>query len=119
MHSKKFLQLLTDLRDATAQSRIEWEDTADEDMFRTNLGPGMVRVSKSILSDDERPYYTVWLLDPEGRVVDEYEALGGEDFSTIAELYELARRSARNASELVEAMLATLGHKNMERPAPK
>ena len=51
----KFLQLLGRLKDATAKGKIEWQETAEEESFRTNINDSMIRVG--------------WKSDPVDRVI--------------------------------------------------
>lgn len=114
MEKNKFLKLLSDLREATAQGRVQWQDTADEDMFRAGIGNGMVRVGESKEFDPEEvlppsTVYTAWLLDRKGQVADELKAYHGEEYVTLSDLYRMARRLARNADDLLSNMLAEIG----------
>ena len=111
MVNEQFRQLLRKLSDATARGKIAWEETADENMFRTALGQGMVRIGKSHFQvEDETsvPAYTAVLLDSDGSVADELEVASGQDFVVMEALFNMARQQARNAEDLLKSMLNEL-----------
>lgn len=107
----KFLELIQDLREATANGKVIWEDTADESMFRTVLGHGMIRIGKG---DESESAYTVWLLRPDGTIADEIEvAVGTPEFEIMTDLYDMARRSVRGADDLLESMIDDLAKRTV------
>jgi hypothetical protein len=111
MFRDKLVRLLERLRIATEQRQIEWEDTADEDMFRTSLGNGMVRIGKKSFLDEEgdpQTVYTAYLLTRDGMIADETEITGGKEYAAMESLYALARQSTRGADELIDSMLNEL-----------
>ena len=109
--SDKFLKLMDELRQATIEGKITWEETADESQFRALLKPGMVRIGRQVLYSEDGDItttYSITLLNREGRVVEEFmtpepylEQMGG--------LFELARRTAMKGEQLLDDFLAELG----------
>lgn len=95
-----FEQLLLELYSATADGRVKWGETADENSFRAKLGQGWVRVS-----EHDEDYYA-YLIDPQGRTID---GLADRDTKiALTQLYSLARRSAYDIDGLVSRMLGDL-----------
>ncbi len=117
----KFLDLLRQLEELTAQGKVNWSDTADEDMFRAVLPSAMVRIGKSrdgtsedgFARTNEQPAYEAYLLDKRARIVqevhfgpgslDDYNTSG--DYKLLARLYDSARSDARGASGLLDRVL--------------
>jgi hypothetical protein len=107
----KLHKLLRELNQVTAEGMLPWEDTADDEEFRAILKPGMVRVGRrSAYYDDGESsrYFAVTLLNPEGRVAEEFEARESPEIEMAAELFELARRSALKGDALLDDLLADL-----------
>jgi hypothetical protein len=66
----KLTQVLFGLIDHSEVGRLRWEETAEENMFRTKLNSGMIRVGEDRDPIGKR-HYTVWIMDQEGRIVEE------------------------------------------------
>jgi hypothetical protein len=84
--------LLRVLNAATDKSKLHWEKTAEEDTFRTEMGLGMIRISKTAGG----PNYSLSLLDRNGILLDEYEPAEGGERSALEALYKKVRRQALN-----------------------
>jgi len=107
----KFLKLMNELKRATIEGRISWEETADEEEFRAVLKPGMVRVGRrpAYDADDEATtVFAITLLNQEGRVVEEFVAHQPASLEPAEELFELARRTALKGEKLLDDFLADL-----------
>ena len=107
----KFLKLIHELKQATVEEKISWEDTADEGEFRALLKPGLVRIGRRLIYDANGEIATVFaitLLNRVGRVVEEFVAQQPLSLEPSAELFELARRSAVKGDKLLDDFLADL-----------
>ncbi|MBX9680447.1 MAG: hypothetical protein K2X38_16940 [Gemmataceae bacterium] len=97
------------LIDRTENGEQKWEDTADEDAFRSMLRTGFVRVNQNTRHSEDQyePQvgYSITLLDKKGREVDVYAPGPQERTDDVVELWRLARRSARQGDELVKSFL--------------
>ena len=60
MASEKILNLIRALKKGTEEKRVHWQDLPDEQMFRTQMAGGLVRIG--IIEVDERTGYS--LLQP-------------------------------------------------------
>lgn len=108
MANERFMQLINELHQATLDGRVRWEETAKEGVFRVGLGDGLVRIHSG--SDDEDNFcVVVYLLNNQGRVVDELRVWeNGEHYNLLLDLYQKARSSALNIDEVVDSMLSDL-----------
>lgn len=114
----KLLRLLRGLAGGTNSGRVRWEETAKEDMFRTVLPSGLVLIGTGRAEthppdapdDVTYPDYTAWLLDRDARIVEELTAeYGDRAYDTMRDLFQQARRSARNAANLLDRMIGEVG----------
>ena len=122
MTSDKIMKLLDKLKEATQGGRTRWAETADEDEFRVVFKTGMVRVGRAEAFDEDSGLwekgYTATFLNRDGRVVEEFTRCRGEGHGLMAELFELARRSARRGDSLLDEMLAEVeGHGSGGQPS--
>ena len=85
-------ELVRVLNAATDKQVLHWGTTAEEDTFRTELGIGIVNISKT--SSPSR--YLLSLLDQEGILLDEYQPSGEGELLAIEALYKKARSQALN-----------------------
>lgn len=100
-------QLVEKLNAAGAQSKVAWEDTAEENTFLASVAKFVVTVSKT--ASGYYPAYSLTIADQSGKTVDEGHVKRPEDgYEAVAELWENARRSARNAKVAYDEMLAFL-----------
>ena len=108
MANERFMQLIKELYQATLDGRTRWEETAREDVFRVGLGEGLVRI-QSGMDDENTLRVDVYLLNNQGRVVDEIRAWeNSKDYSLLLDLYQKARSSALNIDKVVDSMLSDL-----------
>jgi hypothetical protein len=77
MASDKLNRLLNGLKNATAQGKVVWEDSSDEDLFRLILANGIIQIGpeKEKRGIDIRglmaePLYVVTLLNENDQVVE-------------------------------------------------
>ncbi len=107
----KFQTFLGGLLDATRNGKLDWRDTADEDTFMVELNHGFVHLERRREADeDERPhiYYRAYLYDRKGRLADEIGSWQMESKSVLSDLFDLARRSARETDSLLDQVSADL-----------
>jgi hypothetical protein len=107
----KFQGFLGGLLDATRNGRVDWQDTADEDTFMVDLKHGFVHVEQRREVDEEnRPitYHRAYLYDRKGRLADEISSGQMGHGSVLSELFDLARRSARETDSLLDQVSADL-----------
>jgi hypothetical protein len=109
MANERFIQLLGELLEVTRLARLRWQETAKEDAFRVGLGDGMVRIQSSANEDDDGRHYEVYLMNKQGRVVDELIAWrNSPNYDLLRDLYQEARSSALNMDDVVKSMLSDL-----------
>ncbi|HEY7429035.1 MAG TPA: hypothetical protein VH682_32690 [Gemmataceae bacterium] len=107
----KFRRLVLQLASRTENGKIAWTDTGDADAFRAHMQGGMVRVQKRLRFDEEgheAADYFLTLLDRNGRELEDYypESLSmGYDFTNLANLWNLARRSSRGSVDVLDELL--------------
>jgi hypothetical protein len=107
----KYEAFLYGLLDATKDGKVEWRDTADEDTFMVELNHGFVHLERRPnVDEDDRPYtyFRAYLYDRKGRLADEISSGQMTSGSMLTELYELARRSARETDSLLDQVSADL-----------
>lgn len=108
MANERFMQLINELHQATLDGRVRWEETAKEGVFRVGLGDGLVRI-QSGRDDEQTLCVEVYLLNDQGRVVDELRAWeNGDHYNLLLDLYQKARSSALKIDEVVDSMLSDL-----------
>ncbi len=105
---EKIRQLVRQLVTNTKGGNVKWTDTGLEDAFRAHFKGGMVRVQKTMRIDEavgEVTDYSLTLLDRNGKELEDYypPALTPED--DLANLWILARRSARSTVDVLENLL--------------
>ena len=106
----KFLELLDNLKAATLQGKLGWEETISEDVFRVVSDYATVEVGKDF-KDFSEPYYFARIMDRKGRDVEYMTIPAGLKDNVLEELYGLAQRSARRADDLLDRMIAELSKK--------
>jgi hypothetical protein len=108
MANERFIELINELYQATLDGRVRWEETTKEGVFRVGLGDGLVRIHSGL--DDQNDFYvSVYLLNNQGRVVDELSnSEGGRHSGMLLDLYNRARSSALNIDKVVDSMLSDL-----------
>jgi hypothetical protein len=97
-------QLLAVLNAATDRGTIRWEETADEDTFRTMLDFGMVQLSRR----PQPPHYQIELFDQELRLLEEFRPSGEGSQLGIESLYKKVRQAVLNLDAKVQRLLEEL-----------
>jgi len=108
--NEKFLALLDRLLQRTRSGKLKWRDTADENAFRLVLSNGLIRVERnpSFSADTEEGPDTLLVLNRENKVVDRFVPGNQEATEKLARLWEMARRSARNADQVLDDLLGEI-----------
>jgi hypothetical protein len=106
------------LADATNDGEVKWQKTGP-DAFRWTSSAGSVAVASS--DGDRQPPYELVVSNAEGEEVDKLvSALVSEDQAApwndaLADLYRAARRSALEADQLIDALMAQLPPERADR----
>jgi hypothetical protein len=109
MASERLVKLLGELLQTTRLGVVGWQETAEENAFRIGLGDGMIRIQSRTNGDDDERNYDAYLMNKQGRVVDEVTAWrNSPNYVMLRELYEEARSSALNMDDVVKSMLSDL-----------
>jgi hypothetical protein len=101
---EKIDQLVTRLTELTESGKVSWEETADEGTFLASVGKFVVTLGQ----DD--PYYRFKILDGTGKTIEEALGTGGENWTRLSHLHELARRNALHVEEALSDLLSSLEH---------
>ncbi len=113
------LELVGKLIEQTRSGKYQWEDVSSlsgGDRFRLNFGDVVVALQdgdRKVWSDEGEehfvPEYRVEVLNNRGFVVAEMEHYAGKPFDNLAELFRLARSSARNRRQVMSNLLERIG----------
>ena len=107
MASQRFLDLLQALKHGTEGNQIFWEDLPDEEMFRTQVGGGLVRIGR--VEGGSGRGYALWLIGQGGAVAAEVEFYPGEPgYGLIEDVYSSARLRARGGDMLIDNIIRQL-----------
>jgi hypothetical protein len=109
MTRDKLIELLQGLKAATEQSKLQWQDLPDEEMFRAHVGSGMVRIGRSTVANHQ--VFTLWVMSPTGAIAAQLDIWDNDiesDFKLIETVYSLARLAARGGDSLLDSMLNNL-----------
>ncbi|MFO0805283.1 MAG: hypothetical protein U0791_19440 [Gemmataceae bacterium] len=119
MGSPKVDNLILALLKRTRAGSQRWEDVSDpdEEMFRTVVGDGLVRMSRrrDAWRDESgiprsMTHVTIWVFGSHGQEIAEVDYTEQTTFlATVEELFEAAKAQARNSTEELDHMLASLG----------
>lgn len=96
--------LLPVLNAATDNNALRWTETAEEDTFRAEFGPGLVRVAK----DGGPSRYSLTLVDQAGTVLEEYQPSGEGTLLALENLYKKVRRHALDLDGKLHQLFETL-----------
>jgi len=118
MADRKVEDLILALLKRSQSGSQHWEDVSDpdEEMYRTVVGDGLVRMSRRRDSwRDEKgvsrtlTHITVWVFGSHGKEIAETEYTEQTTFlPTVEELFELAKSQARNSPHELDEMLDVL-----------
>lgn len=117
MAKEKILSVLEALLQATMRGEIEWENTATEDLFRAWVGDQNVKIKEwhrpgEDESDPGEIYFTAWVVNSLDEVVDKIELWPSQTgYPLIESLFDLARRNARKADQVLDNILSVLKSK--------
>ena len=100
---EKLVQKLTGL---TQEGKVLWEQTVDERTFLASVASVVISVRE--LPPYDAPDYQFTIRNAEGRVLDEAIARGGDEWTRLRGLYEMARRQALHVDEALSDILASL-----------
>lgn len=107
MASEKILNLIRALKKGTEEKRVHWQDLPDEQMFRTQMAGGLVRVG--IIEVDERTGYSLSLIGIGGSIAAEEEFFPvSTGYDLMEDLYRSARMVARGGDYLVDSIIREL-----------
>lgn len=105
MASPKILDLLNALRVGTSNRQVFWEDLPDEDMFRTQIAGGLIRIGKT----EDKKGYTIWLMGHGGAVAAEATFFQRDTgYDIIEDVYASARLVARGGDALLDNIIRQL-----------
>jgi hypothetical protein len=107
----KFEAVLVGLLDATRDGKVNWRETADDDTFMVELKDVFIHVERGRRVDEEgelSTWHRAYLIDRKGRLVDEIGSNDMDDRTVLAEIFELARRSALETDNLLDKVAADL-----------
>jgi hypothetical protein len=104
MLPEKFLQVLQTLKTGTEKGFLTWEDLPDEEMFRTSIAGGLVRIGK--IKEEGKTGYTLTLTGHAGAIAAELEFWPGDNgYDLIADIYTSARLAARGGTQLLDMII--------------
>ncbi|MDP9024205.1 MAG: hypothetical protein M3N13_02370 [Candidatus Eremiobacteraeota bacterium] len=101
------------MNERTDGKSLEWEDTANEDVFQAPIGKLTIRIGEYFDDDEREIYYRLDLLNADGRLIESlYPHQLTEEMSDAASVFnkilEGARRKARKVEETLDAAIAGL-----------
>lgn len=109
--SARLMKLVEGLLAQTRDGARKWSETEQDFVFECDTPRAAVRI-ESVDRDDGSPYRIV-VLNSSGREVESLTStargLDPLDTDTFAELYQLAKRSALGADELIDDLFDELG----------
>jgi hypothetical protein len=104
MFPAKFLEVLQTLKTGTEKNRLMWQDLPDEEMFRTPIAGGLVRIGK--IKDGVKTGYTFFLTGNTGSIAAELEFWpGDEGYELIQDIYTSARLAARGGTQMIDMII--------------
>ena len=107
MASQKIIDLLRALKHGTETRQVHWEDLPDEEMFRTQLGGGLIRIG--LVAEGAQSGYRLTLLGINGSIAAETTFYRGEaGYDLIEELFDAARLKARGGDFIIDNILQQL-----------
>jgi hypothetical protein len=105
MELSKYQEVLQTLKSATEEKRIIWEDLPDEEMFRTLIAGGLVRIGKFKRGGETG--YSLTITNKLGAIIAELEFLPKDnDYKLIEEVYNSARFNAGDGEQMIDSIIA-------------
>ena len=109
------LKLMQRLYAKTAAGQVQWERTANEDVFQSSFPSYVVRVSVEPSSNPEAPDYFLTIRDEHGRVIESTSDVAilqaipeSKAFTLMKELHDMARRQALGVDKALDSLLSEL-----------
>ncbi len=103
---EKVADLVKVLLEKTESREWKWEETVDEDAFRTDVASNTVTIELTNLGHTAggRPMrtYCLTVTSPSGKVILDHKS------DDLAELHESAKWSARHTEKVIDALLQEL-----------
>ncbi len=118
--SNKLNELIDLLSEAMDANRVEWEETPDENEFRTVLNTGMIRLRHHIpiyapisgqayFSQPMIPEsYSLTIMDKKNQMIDELRSEGKEQNARMASLWKKVRRIILDLDPSYNSLLGEL-----------
>ena len=103
----------------TRDGRLEWKPTSDEDSFRVTFHAGNISIKKTEGFDPEdmESYLnrSLSVFNEKGRLIEEYipsfDGMTINEIKEFDELFTLARRSAFNTDDVLDALMGEIDSK--------
>jgi hypothetical protein len=107
MASQKIIDLLKALKLGMESGRVRWEDLPDEEMFRTQMGGGLVRIGKA--DEESGRGYTLSLIGHNGRIAAEVNFYPNDPgYELIDDVFSSARLAARGGEQIIDNIIRQL-----------
>ncbi|RJP35551.1 MAG: hypothetical protein C4527_00430 [Candidatus Omnitrophota bacterium] len=106
--NSKFTQLINQLHEKTVNNKINWEETAEENIFLVSFSDYSVEIAD--YSDESHDLYKLRIYNKEGKIVDKISSDNCSYLTAneLKEVYENARRKAMGADEALGELLESL-----------
>lgn len=110
MNPDRIRSLITHLINSTRSGKFAWQETADEEAFRLVLDAGMIhvgRIRSPNLQGQSNPLverYELSFFNENNTPVEVWRPEQQDDSRQVREMYEVARDSAINPSEVLQRM---------------
>ena len=116
---EKVMELLRLLLAQTRAGKVDWEYMADDEMVRTAVGKGLVRIGREdnlVLTPTggaplpPATVYYVWIIGSNGRVTDRYIVTPAEthNYAITSQLYHEAQNKAQDSNQVLQSMIDSL-----------
>jgi hypothetical protein len=99
-------KLVERLKRLSAEGKVDWEETADEDTFQAAVSKFVVTVSR--IGPRSDPSYRITIRDQTGKVIEEATAYSGQEWGQLSDIHDLARRRALHVDEALSELLSSL-----------
>ncbi|MGD8452698.1 MAG: hypothetical protein PVJ57_12840 [Phycisphaerae bacterium] len=103
---KGFVEMV---RRSTDEGRIPWQEGASDDEFLAGMSGGSLSIIRWRNHDDDSDMYRLSILNAEGKLADTVVSsdwLAG--YATLKAILDGARRTARNADDVMRQMMEDL-----------
>jgi hypothetical protein len=113
---EQVVKLVERLTSLSAEGKVEWEETADEDTFQAAISKFVVTVGKA--GSDVDSDYHLRILDQAGKVIEQAtvsrylpqfeRSYVNPEWADLHDLHEYARRRALHVEEALSDLLSSL-----------